>query len=1223
MGDSLFREIKRKKVINIIVASLAVLVLSISSYFLYSKVFRVTADITVSGDGNSITFNSGYYTVDGSGNVYSKAGSEIADTPDSIYSFVSYLSDPYIHAGDSSQLNIYNKSVIVGGTATVLMEGHQTFANLTINTGGTISQPQPDRAGNINRYQYSDQEWAIEFRGFLKVPDGETRKITCETNYETDDSVFTTTRYSGLGGITNASGDDKYYPIRVIFKDDYFDNRDENMEVYLRDGTNAIIDQAGVGSSDPIEFADGTIYGASSSGVVDTSAVGEMRFNYYLLDEYTATVADADNDSWISADLTNAYKTYTNNEVSMSSFFDDNYGEDQDGYFDLKFDDKITWDGTIGSSPFAKGTTNVIDEEVYKNYIYSAKTVNPNILSGSSTRYKELGLGLLIPSGDLNLSGGIIDLSEKGYPGYAYELRTESDGTTYKDNSGSGPTIGGTDYGVAETTDGIPQSGAHIGAGGAGTDGGNSTGQNTSTYDICESVYYGGSGGGSASDLANKPSVGGMGGGFIRISADEIYINSSNEAIKTDGGGGSRVELGWNYFSGGAGGGINITANKIFKDTTYGANNLFQADGGANFTGTGYSGGGGGCVKIVSNYYQDKDSGNDINDDELDDIVTFYGEDGSDITYTGSDGGSYILIEPDSVSTINPQNPSKILTIGGDPDPESVQIGQSGELAVNINGMVDSSFNIQSKSDLIILSDLSCSMSNDIAGSEEGRISKLKPAVKSLIDHTKDMIIEGRDIRLGIADIYGYYNHPLSSDPNVLNDNDFSTSTDYFGVVEDYETYCEGTPAGNGLDMAYDLFEAGYANYSQDQIDERNRFIIFVTDGEENRNPSITGNAWGQFLGTIPVAGSPLYNLVNSTMTNSFGDQVWPKVGLINVGISLNSSYKNFLRKVAKYATEETHPDFTGGYFYEVTDSTPGFGEMLIDALEDVSIQHLTGMGFDFYEQLAAGVVVEDYEIWVNNGIRDTKYESPLKNAVCKEVTNDQDSYDNWKCEIKSELYDEDQFQGHTGFNKFTFRIKFNLNFNSARSGYVDLDQNADDCASDPNSPGDAPWNSYVEYDPTGSVVGQLQAPTQPICVNITPQITIKKELTPIFRGMGSSNIDINNKERFNPYSLMEGDTILVTITASPIVPGIETTIKDELLANDKYICIPEVDSNFVLTNNADYTQINGIMNIYTTPYLEISENATKVIFEDFSLINSNTKATLKYVCKITEREPE
>jgi hypothetical protein len=583
---SLYHKIVLKRSIPFVVAIFLVAALWL---LLKPQKSEVVASLTITDGGNTISFNSGFYTVDTLGNVYEKEGSVIQNTPDTIksYSHLSYLSRAV--AGT----NIKGKNVIVNGDAVVLMEGVQQLANLTLN-GGTVSQPQPDRSGNINAIQYSDQEWAIEFLTYLKVPAGATRKVTCPTDYyvdasdqmgngcmveysetfdgsktidaiddwvtmdrvwQSDPTTFNQLRYTipAAPYIENTGGVERYYPLRIRFKNDNRDERTESMAVVLRDSLNNII------SGSEVAMPLTNIYGPASNGLVDITYQGKVKFNYYLLDNYVATESNPEQ-GWIGYDFSNAYTTYSNDMVTFNTFFS-GYGRNTSGLFDLIFDDNTNiaaYDATYASSPFAKGTSTVFSEEVQYSYLRSTKTINPNVEQGS--RYQSLGLRLSI-SGSLELNGGSIDLTGKGLPGYDFEMRRGTDSnavTLFGNKRGAGyqttPNSGGL------STDLRPQSAAHAGVGGAGSTTTNpDTGENTNIYgDVLESNTPG-SGGGASYNGATPPNIGGYGGGVVTISADTVEINSDSSYIDVSGTGGANIySTHSNYFAGGSGGSISI-----------------------------------------------------------------------------------------------------------------------------------------------------------------------------------------------------------------------------------------------------------------------------------------------------------------------------------------------------------------------------------------------------------------------------------------------------------------------------------------------------------------------------------------------------------------------------------------------------------------------------------------------------------------------------------------
>jgi len=190
-------------------------------------------------------------------------------------------------------------------------------------------------------------------------------------------------------------------------------------------------------------------------------------------------------------------------------------------------------------------------------------------------------------------------------------------GTTISANaiSGSGTGVGGS---TTATQSGNSDGGGGAGHGGSGGGGGSAGGNGGSSYgNSTES----GSQGGSVSSSNHATAVGGKGGGYIRIIADQIDVNGT---IKSDGGNGANGQAisggsgpGGSGAGGGSGGSIFIKANTV----NVGLGGIIQAvggdggDGASSFCtgacvglyngGDGGGGGAGGRISIMtqmSNY---------------------------------------------------------------------------------------------------------------------------------------------------------------------------------------------------------------------------------------------------------------------------------------------------------------------------------------------------------------------------------------------------------------------------------------------------------------------------------------------------------------------------------------------------------------------------------------------------------------------------------------------
>ena len=1157
MQSGLLSRIKFARARKFVLALLAVFIVLTLNYSSEVPQKGFGAGITIAG--NQITFGSGYYTIDGNNNVYQRSGSGIKNTPNEMYPYVSYLSDPYLlnPPDPTSQLKITpDTDIVIATGATVLMEGAQTFHSLTVNLGGVVSQPQPDRSGKINRYQYSDQEWGMIFYGYLKVNDTEKRKLTCPTNYYTDpttnqgngceisysptydtplspsifalsdwqnfDKVWQTgtgtfdwTRYftPPLHYIDNNTGSTQYYPIRIKFKNDNRDNRIEPMRVVLRDDTDTIIGSA---NGVDISSATGNMYGVNSAtGKFDLlTGQGRMNMKYYLLNQYVATPSQPTL-GWILEDFSNAYQTYETYmdsapTMNFSTFFN-SYGGINDGLFNLQFDDRIAYDGTKASTPFAKGTTGAVyDPEVYRNYAFSAKTVNPNIENYPLTRY--VNAGLTLSAADVTINGGFIDVSGKGFPGYSMELRTENDGVFMSGNIYRGA---GVDNAGGLSTDYVPQSAAHykydldvanFGNGGSGFNNGAATGKNTNVYNekTWETPHLNpdldllGSGAGSASQGSAIPSHGGNGGGSITVATTNLTFVTTSGGIIANGSNGYQVAGGWQGSGGGSGGTVIInTTNLYYPAFPPTAPKYLKAAGGTGYT-LGVSppmssGGGGGYIGIkLTNFFYNGTNGDKTRIKQSANVAG--GIIIEDLNYSGNVGRIYVGFQPspelDFPEFTQDENSKAVYVT---PWEDSVQTGHDKaekyqifpdddvDVKVKVKGMIDKSNYVPVPVDMVVVSDTTGSMTEYGPDGVKTKIQWLKESLVNLLDAaTANNVDNPNQIKLGLVNYKqdggcGYSDTPtgIACSYSYGPGNYMTTNTGEFQVA--YKAHAmnypaEGnTPAGAGLNNAINHLIGPYSR------PEAKKFIIFITDGMENIPPCITApadvpyaytycdNSIGRFtpdMGT-PVSGYPLDRIEKEN------------IGMVSIGVLSNDAYGNnfrtFLQNISEYARPVFYDPSTPVY-YDVND-TSTLADQMENAFNSI-INVSQPMPITIHETLPAGVVVN---------MSNPPQVEGKPGAVC---TVDDESGPQTKVECTINPSDYDPL---INYNNQFFTISIHTKSGAVESGsFQDIDQNedysgigGDACANlDGNNPGSqgvfpamyesTNYNSFVEYNPQG-----------------------------------------------------------------------------------------------------------------------------------------------------------
>ncbi len=1113
-----YRIIIKRSIVAVLAFSLA-LVLWLS---LRPSSEKAIAGINVTGDGKIVTFGSGYYTVDSEGKVYKKDGSVIADTPDTLesYSYVSYLSTPFMY--NSSQLELGSETdVIVQTGANLLLEGSQHYKSLTLN-GGIISQPQSNREGKINAYQYSDQEWAIEFITYLKVGPTEKRKVTCPQTYytsrlgngcsveysptffdgnsissvnnwtvidkiwQTDATNFDQNRYSDNPGalMDNDSGVDRYYPIRIRFKNDDRNEKNEIMRVVLRDDTNTII-----GNESGIDL--NLLTGFNDEEELDTSELKKAEFNYYLRDSYLETSA-SHTLGWISGDLSNAYITYTNPEIDIDTFFNGGYGKVTDGIFDLCFDDNTnisTYSETYASSPFSKGTSTVYSTEVYHNYTRSAKTINPNITAGNPERYIDAGVDLVVTN-DIIFNGGNIDLSGKGYAGYDGELRRGDDGNPFTNNRAGGYN---SDLGSAGglSSDKVPQSAAHAGSGGGGQ-------YYNDTRIYKNANYYGssaysntlGSGGGSSHYLGDEPTIGGSGGGKIQIRASNVNFNNALSTIKVTGGDGNAIKSNsQNYYAGGSGGSVFISANNVNVNYTQVVGQyIFIAKGGYQATSTISSEGSGGYVKIVTTNFNFK--GTASHEDKLREFIDSNSRFSASTYYSGSNGSSFLDLGsiPQAINTDNKtltqsllsENRSALYPQLNEPSNDSkIFANEDMNLEINVQGMDDIASFRRKPIDLIIVSDLYALNSDD-------RELNLRTALKNLLMQIADINRQyPRSMRVAITGIWsegsgenienqvqtftrgsgsGAYNFIDSSDiiAGLDENGDPLPHTMAYEVMHySSKDLASGTSFGSGLEEAMRIIGREKRNVAQ-------QYILFISPFNELYSPCISriGETTCENY-TIP--------LLDNTIAKNIKDNGVNLIHTAYFGKTISNKNKGIIRKKFQDITNNIRSNSLSPKIktYYETSSTSDLSNTISPILDNIS-GISSGMAIKIQQKFPPGVKI----------LSEPKLEGKKDDTYSCSSSNEQIS-----CVIYPTAYSADR-DYILDPNDEIFKFNVKLNFADVDPGWIDTQSNKN-CGADGSetTPILGSPHSFVEYLPSGLYTGNTIKISPSSCRQIIPNI--------------------------------------------------------------------------------------------------------------------------------------
>jgi len=1164
-------KIKAAKIKKTILALLAIFALIALNFSNGQNIKHIKAGVSVSGDGNTVSFGSGYFSVDSSGYVYQKEGSNIADTPDYIYPYVSYLSAHSLDAF-SNYINIANKNVVVGSGATVLMENSQTLLSLTVNSGGVVSQPQPDREGKINRYQYSDQEWGLIIYGFLKVGNGEQRKLTCSTSYyidptntegngcvisysptydgsasifdladwdvfdevwQTGTGSFDTFRYTEVTApyIDNTTGSDQYYPIRMKFKNDHRDNRLEPMQAILR---NHATGDSVVGSADGV--ADSLLFGVDDNGKYDTS--GHVYMAYYLADEYLPTPANPDL-GWISEDFSNAYQTYPNPDLAVDHYENYNialssdlngYGKHTAGIFYLEYDDQNAYTASAAVTPFSKGSSGAVyDPEVYKTFTASNKTVNANLANsgqGPSGRYISAGLTLTV-SGEMEMAGGYIDVSGKGYAGYNMELRTENDDATLLTVRGGGDSsVSGLSGGLSSNN--IPQGAAHAktASGGVSGAGGADLYQDGSTHGKNENVYGDkitpttlGSGGGGASQDDAIPSRGGNGGGYVSVRAGSVRFSPTNlslpstaGAIMANGSSGYQIAGGWNRASGGSGGTVSIITTNLYYPNTTASTKYLESKGGGgilvNSANTTYSsGGGGGYIKVVTSSFYSNGvltiTKNKIWSST--DVAGGCGEGAQQ--YYGGPGQVWVDFQPQVDISFPGDNITKKVTIDRFKDSQrnsnDRQVFPDDTVNVNLSvkGMIDTSARRPENVDIVIVSDTSKSMNESVGG--DTKINWLRNALGEIFDSAYTVNSnEPQQINLGLVNFHSIRQEIASANDlggcEVDQFNPYGTtcsfsydSSNYMTTSEsifvgDYKSYINGpeyNPYG-GTSMGAGLNNAINHLLGSDSRADARKFIIMVSDGQENLPTCTTGATDTYYKNYFPLLRPTLYPACQDSITRFTTGYVdgttkpqanYPldriaknHIGLITIQTtddSIDSTNADFLSNISKYSFENA-PAFDGQQYYGLADIS-----MLEDAFQSTLYNIIStqmAMQFEVKETLPLGAKLaigdEEPKLIVNDGDK-SKSINPI-------VENDIDG----RIVIRWRVTENDYLDG-IDFDKQLFKTNIKFVPEDIPSGSnQDVDQNKE-CPSLDNvdamqiidSEGKVVTRSSVQYNPAGN----------------------------------------------------------------------------------------------------------------------------------------------------------
>jgi len=601
-----------------------VLVLTVFNLYKLPKSAKAGIDVS----GNNVSISGGIFVIDDDGKIYREPRYNLRESHKNgnMYNvdreYYAYLFQ------DTGQSVSSSTNLTIESSATVMMEGTQDLANLTVK--GKLNQPYPDREGKLNRPIYTRDYWMGRFTGFLKL-DANTRYylytdgVDDFTSFEVgsgttiNSSTAWTVVYrhrsvnpsagweykntsvaqyqqasnaSIVAMLDNNTSSAKYVPVRISYADR---TGDAYLSVnYLKYNTGTWTAKTGdysqrIKRSDFCGIAeDGTVATTGSGATLACEKESEVNFDYYVAKEENVIQFDASNA------VRTAGKVDFNLKSGFSGGFGDHYGDSDDTNYGDRM--RFYWGGSY--TPYGRTASNHSDKRAsrYSGVEFNAKAYD-------AVRRIPAGLTLTV-TGDTKIEGsGIIDLNGYGYPGYSVEMGG-SNGSWGRIRGGSVAfdVSPGGGYSNAVDCDGAGgNGGSHGGQGGYNRTGDNHCriDQRPDAYDNKYNPSYMGSGGGASNDddLAN---IAGSGGGLLKLTTRNLTI-SSNKAIDASGDGGEFV--GWHTTAGGAGGAVNINVNGRLTINSAATTILARgSDGVPRYSGTRdrtHIGGGGGMIYMA------------------------------------------------------------------------------------------------------------------------------------------------------------------------------------------------------------------------------------------------------------------------------------------------------------------------------------------------------------------------------------------------------------------------------------------------------------------------------------------------------------------------------------------------------------------------------------------------------------------------------------------------
>ncbi len=588
-------------------------------------------DAVIDGGADNVAF-----VIDQNGNVYQQPSQKFTDDNGNNIDFryYAYLSTPVDCAG--ATCNIKGKNLTIRNSQ-VLMEGSQSYQNLTVDQNGSISEAAADRDGMINKPLYTGDFWGAKYTGFLKIPANSVYYLTAddvngaaEIDYSPNASISnndaannwtpvyvnstsdvasdwsngakantTLSDYSNSKQYTflqnDSNTDDKWVPVRFLYakgSNPGVFNINYQIFNYYSNGTyfpanNQPYSQGSIGLD--------RLYGVSDGNPMKDKGQGMMNFEYYV---------SANGKTLPNTAFGNAIKTVKIDNISLAGSFAGNFGYMAGGNNVFQF----SFGGNSGQAASPIGDSIANTDRVLASR-HSAFALNPTLFpsdtskwpaffksSDGTTRRIEAGLTLNVNDEVVVNNEKGINMNGVGYPGWGNEFYKANDLPTKTAAQNRGGGIGG-----GELSDTLGGGGSHARNGGSPLP----------TFSLTGKTYYDdatevvdksalGSGGGSS-----KFNIGGSGGGAVKVITKKVTANVK-DAIVANGNGGMVIDTP-NSVAGGAGGKIVIKADEIDLgagvDTGATKNQIFSTNGFGDYASC--SGGSGGYIVLAYNISND------------------------------------------------------------------------------------------------------------------------------------------------------------------------------------------------------------------------------------------------------------------------------------------------------------------------------------------------------------------------------------------------------------------------------------------------------------------------------------------------------------------------------------------------------------------------------------------------------------------------------------------